>query len=88
MILDALKKHVQCAEEVLSEPTLDLAPEVETRHLDLKGIDIVCKVGVSLAFYEKVSNWLKGKEGRRLFFIEDSSQRLNFERSMRQNFLS
>jgi uncharacterized Rossmann fold enzyme len=76
MILDALKKHVQCAEEVLSEPTLDLAPEVETRHLDLKGIDIVCKVGVSLAFYEKVSNWLKGKEGRRLFFIEDSSQRL------------
>lgn len=47
-----------------------------TETLDLKGIDVVCKEGVSHAFYERVRPWLDGKEGRRLFFVEDCEEKL------------
>jgi len=47
--------------------------------LDLKGIDVLCKEGVSFSFYEKVESWLRESEGRRLFFIEDDAQRLKVE---------
>ena len=76
MIVDALKKHVDCAEDILSESVPLISFESEKWDLNLKGIDIVCKDGISVAFYEKIGNWLKGKEGRRLFFIESNSSRL------------
>jgi len=44
--------------------------------MNLKGVDVVCKEGVSLSFYEEVRGWLDGKAGRRLFFIEDQPERL------------
>jgi hypothetical protein len=76
MILDALKKHIDCAEAVLAETGDFSSEDPMTWTLDLKGVDIVCKEGVSWSFYEKVNNWLKGKPGRRLFFIEDQFPRL------------
>lgn len=74
-LLSALEKHLSCAAEILATEEL-FSPLPESWTLDLKGVDILCKEGVSIPFYEKVLNWLNGKAGRRLFFIEDQPQRL------------
>lgn len=45
--------------------------------LDLQEIDIVCKEGVSLHFYETIKPWLLESSDRRLFFIEDRAEALS-----------
>lgn len=37
--------------------------------------DIICKYGLSLDFYAQAKPWLDAEEGRRLFWIENCSQR-------------
>ncbi len=75
MILDALKKHVDCAEAVLSENFAESVPEIEVWDLNLDGVDVLCKEGISIALYKQVQSWLQ--EGRRLFFIEEDAAKLN-----------
>lgn len=72
--VNALKRHVPEIEEIIKN--VDSLPFQEDPPFDLQGAEVVCKEGVSCSFYEKVRPWLDAKEGRRLFWIEQSPERL------------
>ncbi len=69
----ALKNKIPGAAEILDG--IEVLPEEEAS-FDPQTADILCKYGISLRFYEKAKNWLDDDEGRRLFWIEDSPERL------------